>query len=242
MLDETRVRVIFGECVVYSKFREDMRKLFLLPLAALLASCSMTHVVSSWQTPDYPLESLDKVIVLAVMPEADVQVREAIENQMVLDLAQCGVRAESAYVMWGPGAYTSGEDIDALYSLASEHGAKYTSAIIVRLIDTRKEITLPSSNTISTDKTTTTTTHKNADGSVTQHTSTQTTVEAAQPSVAVIYTFRVDQYEMNGKRMIYYVQTSSRTSSMIPLNPKEISDQFVADMVAKGILVKPAKR
>ena len=47
---------------------------------------------------------------------------------------------------------------------------------------------------------------------------------------------------MNGKRMIYYVQTSNRTSSMIPLNPKEISDQFVADMVTKGILVKSAKR
>lgn len=81
-----------------------MKKTWILALF-LLAACSNTHITSSWRNDRVPPVHYAKVMVLAMVPDNQRNIRQAMERSMVDQLHRNGYEAVSAFQEFGPKAF-----------------------------------------------------------------------------------------------------------------------------------------
>jgi hypothetical protein len=94
---------------------------FLLLAAALLAACTQTKLVDSWQAEEKISNKPGKVAVIAVLPEA--LIREAVERDVAKILADKGTPAVPASRLPGMGGGIRGEiDTEVATGLLREAG------------------------------------------------------------------------------------------------------------------------
>ena len=81
-----------------------MKKSWILALF-ILASCSSTHITSSWKNDRVPPAHYNKIMVLAMVPDNQRNIRKAMEESMVDQLRRNGYPAVSALAEFGPKAF-----------------------------------------------------------------------------------------------------------------------------------------
>jgi hypothetical protein len=90
-----------------------MKRLGVLMICAgllTLAAGTSTKITSSWKTPDARLDTSKKMIVIALVPPRDRNLRILMENELVSELQKEGVNAVSAFAKYGPDDVQAKED------------------------------------------------------------------------------------------------------------------------------------
>lgn len=100
----------------------------------LATSCNSTKILSSWSVSSPPQGAMDKVLVLAVIQ--DMQQKNEIEQTMVSELNRSGVSSTTATSIFGPKGFKGLSEEEITSKL---RGSKFTSVIIVSLVDKEKE-------------------------------------------------------------------------------------------------------
>jgi hypothetical protein len=95
-----------------------MKKLGLFLMAVGLLSvtaCTSTKLTSSWKTPEARLQQENKIMVIALVPAKERNLRILMENNLVSELKKEGYNAVSAYATYGPDdAMAKGDEKAAL--------------------------------------------------------------------------------------------------------------------------------
>jgi hypothetical protein len=77
--------------------------LFFMALGLLsVTACTSTKLTSSWKTPEARLQQENKIMVIALVPAKERNLRILMENNLVSELKKEGYNAVSAYATYGP--------------------------------------------------------------------------------------------------------------------------------------------
>jgi hypothetical protein len=80
----------------------------------LLASCSSTHITSSWKNDHFTPTTYAKILVVAMIPDNERNIQQAMEKSMVEELHRKGYAAVSAFQEFGPRAFQGLKESDVL--------------------------------------------------------------------------------------------------------------------------------
>lgn len=117
-----------------------MKKVGLFIISAglmLLAACSSTKLTSSWKTNDAQLQRDRKIMVMALVPRQEKQLRMLMEDNMVTELKKEGYNAASAYRELGPNAFD--DKTDEKTALRKLKGSDASQVLTVVLLDKSRE-------------------------------------------------------------------------------------------------------
>jgi len=102
-----------------------------------LAACSSTRLTSSWKTDDAQLQRDKKIMVMALVPRQERQLRQMMEENLVAELKKEGYNATSALQEFGPGTFNDKMDEkDALRKLKNSDARQVLTVV---LLDKAKE-------------------------------------------------------------------------------------------------------
>jgi hypothetical protein len=101
-------------------------------LLGVLAACSNTHITSSWKNDNVPPVHYNKIVVLAMVPAAQRNIRQAMENSMAEQLRRNGYNAVSALQEFGPAAL---QGLSEQASLGKVKGANGDGLITISQIN-----------------------------------------------------------------------------------------------------------
>ena len=71
----------------------------------MMAACTSTKLTSSWKTNDAQLQKDKKIMVMALVPDREKQLRALMEDNLVTELRKEGFNAASAFREYGPDAF-----------------------------------------------------------------------------------------------------------------------------------------
>jgi hypothetical protein len=115
----------------------QIKHFLLLSIAICVLSCGpTTNVTNSWTSKDAASKPLEKVMILAMMPEQERTLREQLEQQLSTNLATEGYMSTSAYAEYGPKAFEKLSETQALKKLRTNN---IDGVLIVTLLDKEKE-------------------------------------------------------------------------------------------------------
>lgn len=103
-------------------------------LISFTFSCKTTQIISSWSAESAPQNLMNKVLVLGVMQNREIN--DNIENAMTQELNLNGINAIPATSVFGPKRFKGLNEDEIMNKLKK---SDFTSAIIVYLIDKEKE-------------------------------------------------------------------------------------------------------
>jgi hypothetical protein len=212
------------------KRRTHMKRVLVLmmPLFLLLAACSSTNVTNSWKDKDIAQANFRKVLVIAMLPEKDRNLRQQMENEMVDDLAKKGYAAISSYAEYGPKAFAGMNEKQVLQQLDRN---KVDGVITVGLLNTEE-----SENYVP--------------GSVryepyavvynrfwrTYQTYYNRTYTPGYTDRQTNYFFETNLYDVNSNKLLYSAQSKSFDPASANQIAHEVSKAVVKDMKKNGIL------
>lgn len=114
-----------------------MKKIMMLLLAAwLLAGCSSSELLYSWKAEKQATVKFSKVMVVGLMLDSDISLREQMENHFVGDLASKGYTAVSSLKELGPASFKGMTEQQALDAIRNS-GAD--AVITIVLLDKERE-------------------------------------------------------------------------------------------------------
>jgi hypothetical protein len=112
--------------------------LFIISAALLfLAACSSTKLTSSWKTNDAQLQRDKKIMVMALVPQRERQLRALMEQNLVTELRKEGFNAASALQEYGPDAF--GDKTDEKAALRKLKSSDAGQVLTVVLLDKGRE-------------------------------------------------------------------------------------------------------
>jgi hypothetical protein len=117
-----------------------MKKFGLFIISAglmLLAACSSTKLTSSWKTNDAQLQRDKKIMVMALVPRQEKQLRMLMEDNLVTELKKEGYNASSALRELGPDAF--GDKTDEKTALRKLKGTNASQVLTVVLLDKSRQ-------------------------------------------------------------------------------------------------------
>lgn len=114
---------------------------YILPVMAITmwaSACSnSTHITSSWNNPDSAaVRPLQKVMIVALLPDRDRDLRQRIEQEVATKLAMEGFVTVSAFTQFGPQAFEGKKEKEVLESFAK---AGVDGVMTISLLDKEKE-------------------------------------------------------------------------------------------------------
>jgi hypothetical protein len=201
-----------------------MKKTWIIALI-LLASCSDTHITSSWKNDKIPPASYNKIMVIALIPDNQRNIRQAMEKNMVEQLRRKGYNAVSGFQEYGPKAF---EGLNETATLAKVKADNADALITIALTNhTRSRSYVPGSI------------YPSpwgwgwgwgggyySPGYVRNNNR---------------YVWETNFYEVENNRMAYSVQSQSFDPGSANDLAEAYSRQIVRDMRDKGLLVKHSK-
>jgi len=102
----------------------------------MFQSCTSTQLVSSWNEPALSLKRYHKVLVIGLMGDKDLEMRQDMESDMVTELRNQGVNANSAYQTFGPQAF---KEKDPKSFLTDLKDTSYDAVMCIILADKDKQ-------------------------------------------------------------------------------------------------------
>jgi hypothetical protein len=103
----------------------------------LLAACSSTKLTSSWKTNDAQLQRDKKIMVMALVPKQEKQLRMLMEDNLVAELKKEGYNAASAFREYGPDAFD--DKTDEKTALRKLKNSDASQVLTVVLLDKSRE-------------------------------------------------------------------------------------------------------
>jgi hypothetical protein len=113
-----------------------MKKLFVIPLLALLISCQPSKITHVWTANDAKLIKYKKILVLGVLTDNDNELQTLIENHLANDLRDMGYLAIPANKVFPAGTFIKG---DTARAVAAINGKGFDAILTVVLLDKKKE-------------------------------------------------------------------------------------------------------
>jgi len=117
-----------------------MKKMGLLTISAgllLLAACTSTKLTSSWKTNDAQLQPDKKIMVMALVPQREKQLRALMEDNLVTELRKEGLNAASALRTYGPDAF--GENTSEKAAIRKLRNSDASQVLTVVLLNKKRE-------------------------------------------------------------------------------------------------------
>jgi hypothetical protein len=105
-------------------------------LLMVLASCTGTRITHSWKSEKAPVANYSKIMVLGLIREADIRIREKMEDHMVGDLKDLGYNAASSLREYGPKAFDKMEEAAAIEKIKS---SGVNAVITIVMLDKTRE-------------------------------------------------------------------------------------------------------
>ncbi|HEY8659812.1 MAG TPA: hypothetical protein VIL78_12300 [Hanamia sp.] len=105
-------------------------------LLFLMASCSSSRITYSWKSEAVPAKNYNKIMVVGLLSDNDMDLREKMENHLVGDLETRGYQAISSLKEYGPKSFENMKEADALDKL---HNSGVDAVITIVLLDKKRE-------------------------------------------------------------------------------------------------------
>jgi len=118
------------------------RKLFSIGILLFLfvvlgiQGCNSTQLVSSWSEPALSIKSFHKILVIGIMGDKEMEMRQDMEMDMVNALYAKGIDACSSYVIFGPKGFVNKDPRSEILSLKD---TTFDAVMCMVLIDKDKE-------------------------------------------------------------------------------------------------------
>lgn len=103
----------------------------------LLGACTSTKLTSSWKTNDAQLQKDKKIMVMALVPQREKQLRALMEDNLVAELQKEGLNAASALRTYGPDAF--GDKTDEKAALRQLRNSDASQVLTVVLLNKARE-------------------------------------------------------------------------------------------------------
>jgi hypothetical protein len=200
----------------------------MMPLFLLLAACSSTNVTNSWKDKNIEQASFRKVMVVAMVPESQRDLRQQMENEMVDDLAKRGYTAVSSYDEYGPKAFANMNEKQVLQQLDKN---KIDGVITIGLQNKEtSENYVPGSVRYEPYAVVYNRFYRRYQTYYNRVYTPGFTEERTN------YFFETNLYDVNGNKLLYSAQSQSFDPSSASQIANEVSKAVVKDMQKKGIL------
>lgn len=113
-----------------------MKKIWILPLLLLLASCQPSKITQTWTASNAGPKMYKKILVLGVLNDNDNELQAKIENHVAEDLRNLGYMALAANKAFPAGTFIKGDTLRAVNALES---SGFDGIFTVVLLDKKKE-------------------------------------------------------------------------------------------------------
>ena len=113
-----------------------IKSIIILFIFLLATGCSSSKITSSWKAQANTATTINKIMVVGLIREADRTIREKMEEHMIGDLKDMGYNAVSAYREYGPKAFTN---IDEKTLIEKLKNSNIDAVITIVLLDKEKE-------------------------------------------------------------------------------------------------------
>ena len=113
-----------------------MKKLFFIPMLAFLFSCQPTKITQTWTAKNVKPKLYNKVLVLGVLTDNDIELQTLMENHIADDLKELGYRAVAANKIFPSGTFVKGDTTGAVKAM---EGKGFDAILTVILVDKDKE-------------------------------------------------------------------------------------------------------
>jgi len=110
--------------------------LLLLLFVICCFSCSTYHVVSSWKAPRINPRPYAKILVVGIIKDTSLQLRQSMETHLVNDLKDLGYTSVSALDEFGPNGLANMEQEQTYHALCNKG---IDGVITIALLDKHKE-------------------------------------------------------------------------------------------------------
>ncbi len=112
-------------------------KIFIVVLlSAVLGGCTSMRITHSWKSGKASDTGYDKIMVLGLIREADIRIREGMEDHMVGDLKNLGYEAVSSLREYGPKAFDKMDEAEAIGKMKS---TGVSAVVTIVLLDKTRE-------------------------------------------------------------------------------------------------------
>lgn len=102
----------------------------------LVAGCSGTAIISTWKALDITPQKFNRIMVVAIGPDANRTLREHMEEHLAGDLKDLGYNTSSAYNVYGPKEFENMTETSTNDKLAKDG---YDAVLTVVLLDKQRE-------------------------------------------------------------------------------------------------------
>jgi hypothetical protein len=113
-----------------------MKKLFFIPLLAVLFSCQPSKITQTWTAKDATPIKYTKILVLGILTDNDNELQIKIENHLADDLRKMGYLAIAANKIFPAGTFVKG---DTTRAVAAIEGKGFDAILTILLLDKKKE-------------------------------------------------------------------------------------------------------
>jgi hypothetical protein len=106
-------------------------------ISLLFISCSSSvRITNSWKSENIPQTSYQKIMVVGMLPETERNLREEMENHLVVDLQRHGYNAISSFRELGPKAFENQTEQEVLDKI-KDYGVD--AVLTIGLLDKQRE-------------------------------------------------------------------------------------------------------
>lgn len=113
-----------------------MKKLFIIPLVALVISCQPSKITQTWTAKDVAPKKYNKILVLGVLTDNDNELQVKMEDHLTGDLRELGYNAFAANKIFPAGTFAKG---DTAKAQAAIEGKRFDGILTVVLVDKSKD-------------------------------------------------------------------------------------------------------
>ncbi len=113
-----------------------MKKFIWLLLPLLLSACSSSRITHSWKSDSLPPTAYQKILVVALIQDADRSLQEQMEQHFVGDLQEMGFTAVASLNEYGPRAFQNMSEADVVNRLKN---SGVDAIITIVLLNKEKE-------------------------------------------------------------------------------------------------------
>lgn len=113
-----------------------MKKLFIIPMLAVIVSCQPSKITQSWTEKDVTPKKYKKILVMGVLSDNDNELQVKIEDHLSADLKDLGYNAIAANKIFPAGTFVKG---DTAKGKAALEGKGFDGILTIVLLDKKKD-------------------------------------------------------------------------------------------------------
>lgn len=200
-----------------------------MPLLFFLA-CSTSRITRSWKAENTIAKKYNKIMVLSLIKDNDIRIRERMEDHLVGDLTGLGYNAVSSLKEYGPKAFDKMDEVGAISKL--QNSGVDAVVTIVMLDKTRERNYVPGTVVY--------TPYSIYYRRFWPYYSTMygRIYSPGYYETSTRYFWESNLYDVNTKELLYSVQTESFDPATVESLGHEYGKTIVKDMVNKNVLIK----